>query len=221
MKWKRIYCKYVKRCLDFWLSLIGILILTPVLLIFTVTGFFIMKGNPFFFQERPGKDEVIFQLIKFRTMSNAKDKNGNLLPDIQRLNRYGRFLRSTSIDELPELFNILKGDMSFVGPRPLAVQYLPYYNNEERRRHSVLPGLTGLAQINGRNAVNWPERFKYDLRYVDNLSFVMDVTIIAKTAFKVFKRGEVNVRGTGNVIDFDKYRMQEKEFEHAYNDEKQ
>ena len=144
-------------------------------------------------------------------MSNAKDKDGNLLPDEIRLNKYGKFLRATSLDELPELWNILKGDMAIVGPRPLAVQYLPYYTEEERKRHSVLPGLTGLAQINGRNAANWPERFAYDLQYVASVSFANDVRIILKTIGKVLKRGDITVRGTGKVIDFDKYRQPERE----------
>lgn len=220
MKQKSVYSKYIKRCFDFFVSLTGIIILAPVLLLFTIIGMLAMKGNPFFFQERPGKDEVIFRLVKFRTMSNAKDENGKLLSDIQRLNGYGKFLRASSIDELPELFNILKGDMSIVGPRPLAVQYLPYYNSEERRRHSVLPGLTGLAQINGRNAVNWPERFQYDIRYVDNVSLRMDISIIVKTFFRVLKRGDIRVRGTGTVMDFDKYRMQERGFKNDDNNKK-
>lgn len=220
MKQKSVYSKYIKRCFDFFVSLTGIIILAPVLLLFTIIGMLAMKGNPFFFQERPGKDEVIFRLVKFRSMSNAKDENGKLLSDIQRLNGYGKFLRASSIDELPELFNILKGDMSIVGPRPLAVQYLPYYNSEERRRHSVLPGLTGLAQINGRNAVNWPERFQYDIRYVDNVSLRMDISIIVKTFFRVLKRGDIRVRGTGTVMDFDKYRMQERGFKNDDNNKK-
>ena len=170
-----------------------------------------MKGNPFFYQRRPGKNEKIFGLIKFRTMSNAKDKDGNLLPDDQRLNNYGRILRKLSLDELPELINIFKGDMSIVGPRPLAVQYLGYYNEIESRRHLVLPGLTGLAQINGRNCINWPERFAYDVKYVENVSFLFDVSIILKTIVKVLKRSDVAVRATGTIVDFDKYRQLESE----------
>ena len=144
-------------------------------------------------------------------MSNARDADGNLLPDNVRLGRYGKFLRSTSLDELPELINILKGDMSLVGPRPLAVQYLPAYTEEERRRHDVLPGLTGLAQVNGRNCLNWPERFAYDLEYVDNLTFAMDVRIVFKTVMKVLKRSDVTVRASGTIVDFDKYRALENE----------
>ena len=204
-----MYRKYIKRVLDFVLSLIALLVLSPVLLVLTVLGAIKMGGNPFFTQLRPGKDEKIFKLIKFRSMTNKKDADGNLLPDDQRLTRYGRILRSTSLDELPELINILKGDMSIVGPRPLAVQYLPYYTAEEKLRHTVLPGLTGLAQINGRNAANWPERFAYDLQYVSSISFMNDVRIIMKTIGKVLKRGDITVRGTGKVMDFDKYRQQE------------
>lgn len=206
-----IYRRYVKRVLDFILSLLALIVLSPVLLLLTVTGTFVMKGNPFFFQERPGKDEKIFKLIKFRSMDNRRDQNGELLPDYIRLNKYGRFLRATSLDELPELINILKGDMSIVGPRPLAVSYLPYYNETEKRRHTVLPGLTGLAQINGRNAVNWPERFAFDIQYVDNISFRMDITIILKTILKVLKKSDIAVRGTTCIKDFSTYRKEQLE----------
>ena len=168
-----------------------------------------MKGNPFFTQPRPGKDERIFRLIKFRTMTNARDAEGNLLPDAQRLTRYGRFLRSTSIDELPELLNILIGDMSLIGPRPLAVQYLPFYNEQEQRRHSVLPGLTGLAQVNGRNATTWEERFAHDLEYVDSISFITDVHILLLTVKTVFKRTGIGVRGVDSLPDFDQYRREQ------------
>lgn len=204
-----MYKKYVKRILDVAVSGCSLIVLSPIFIILTITGFFFMKGNPFFTQKRPGKDEKIFKLIKFRTMDNRRDKNGELLPDTVRLNKYGKMLRATSLDELPELINILKGDMSLVGPRPLAVQYLPYYNDEERKRHNVLPGLTGLAQINGRNAVNWPKRFAYDLEYVNNISFFYDCKIIIGTIGKVLQRGDITVRGTGKVVDFDKYRQKE------------
>lgn len=211
-----MYAKCVKRFLDFALSFVALLVLSPIFLILIAVGAVAMRGNPFFVQARPGKKgkdghERIFHLIKFRTMSNAKDKNGNLLPDQVRLNKYGRILRATSLDELPELINILKGDMSLVGPRPLAVQYLPYYTEEERRRHDVLPGLTGLAQINGRNCINWPQRFAYDLEYVDTISLGTDIRIVLKTVGKVLKRSDVSVRATGTVMDFDKYRMLENE----------
>lgn len=206
-----IYKKYVKRVLDFILSLLSLIVLFPLLLLLTIVGSFAMKGNPFFLQKRPGKNEKIFSLIKFRSMDNRKDQNGDMLPDYIRLNKYGRFLRATSMDELPELINILKGDMSIVGPRPLAVSYLPYYNETEKKRHTVLPGLTGLAQINGRNAVNWPERFAYDIEYVDNVSFRMDVTIIFRTILKVLKKSDVSVRGTTNIKDFSTFRKEELE----------
>lgn len=210
-----MYAKFFKRFFDFFLSLIALLVLSPVLLILIVVGAIAMGGNPFFTQLRPGKidkktgKEKIFKLVKFRTMSNKKDKDGNLLPDAERLNKYGRILRATSLDELPELWNILKGDMAIVGPRPLAVQYLPYYNETERKRHTVLPGLTGWAQVNGRNAVNWPERFAFDVEYVEHLSFWFDIKIIFKTIGKVLKRGDVAVRGTGKIVDFDQYRRDE------------
>ena len=166
----------------------ALIVLSPVFLILIVLGAIKMKGNPFFTQERPGKDGKIFKLIKFRSMTCEKDKNGNLLPDEQRMTKYGRILRSTSLDELPELINILKGDMSIVGPRPLLVRYLPRYNEEQRHRHDVRPGLTGHAQVNGRNAISWEERFKLDVEYVNNLSFAMDVKIIFQTVAAVLNR---------------------------------
>lgn len=189
-----MYAKFFKRVLDFVLSLIALIILSPVLLILTVVGAVVMKGNPFFTQLRPGKrdkktgEEKIFRLVKFRTMTCEKDKEGKLLPDEKRLTKYGKLLRSTSLDELPELWNILKGDMSIVGPRPLLVEYLPYYTEEERKRHNVRPGLTGLAQVSGRNSVNWERRFEYDVSYVDNLSFALDCKIIFNTGAIVLKR---------------------------------
>lgn len=208
-----MYARFFKRLLDFILSLFALIVLSPVMIILIVLGFVFMKGNPFFTQLRPGKDEKIFRLIKFRTMTNQKDKEGNFLPDDVRLTKYGKFLRSTSLDELPELINILIGDMSIVGPRPLAVRYLDFYNETERKRHSVLPGLTGLAQINGRNTVNWPERFAFDLEYVNNISLKLDIEIVLKTIMKVLKHSDVSIRGTGNIMDFDKYRILENEGE--------
>lgn len=183
--------KYIKRILDIISSLLAIIILSPLLGMLTVIGAFEMKGNPFFTQERPGKDEKIFKLVKFRTMTNAKDKDGNLLSDADRLTKYGKFLRNTSLDELPELFNILKGDMSVIGPRPLLVQYLPYYTEKEKHRHDVRPGLTGLAQVNGRNSLDWEHRFECDVEYVENLSFFSDVKILLKTIQKVIQRSDV------------------------------
>jgi len=188
-----MYNKFFKRFFDVFLSALALTVLSPILLILIILGAIVMGGNPFFLQERPGKNEKIFKLIKFRTMSNKKDKDGNLLSDDERLNRYGRILRKTSLDELLELFNILKGDMSIVGPRPLLVEYLPYYTEEEKRRHSVRPGLTGLAQINGRNAITWEEKFTWDLKYIDKINFFGDVKIIFQTVVKTLMRKDILV----------------------------
>ena len=176
-----MYAKFFKRLLDFIISLCALIILSPILLILIVTGAVAMCGNPFFTQQRPGKDEKIFKLIKFRSMNNKKDKDGNLLPDDKRLTAYGKWLRSTSLDELPELLNILIGDMAIVGPRPLLVRYLERYNAEQHRRHEVRPGLTGLAQVNGRNALSWEDKFKYDVKYVDTISMITDIKILFET----------------------------------------
>ena len=186
-----MYAKYIKRIMDFILSLCAIIVLSPLLLLLTIIGVIKMKGNPFFTQERPGRREKVFKLIKFRTMTNAKDKDGTLLPDEVRLNGYGKFLRSTSLDELPELFNICKGDMSIIGPRPLLVQYLPYYTEIEKHRHDVRPGLSGLAQVNGRNLVKWDQRLAMDVEYVNNITFIGDVQIIFKTIKKVFAKEDI------------------------------
>ena len=189
-----MYAKFFKRPMDFVLSLCAVIVLSPILLILIVVGAAAMKGNPFFTQLRPGKiskktgEEKIFKLIKFRTMTCEKDKDGNLLPDEQRLTKYGRFLRSTSLDELPELINILKGDMSIVGPRPLLVKYLPLYNAKQRTRHNVRPGLTGLAQVNGRNTTTWGERFDFDVKYISAITFFGDIKILFFTVYKVLKR---------------------------------
>ena len=177
--------KYIKRILDIISSLLAIILLSPLLGMLAVIGAFEMKGNPFFTQERPGKDEKIFELVKFRTMTDAKDESGELLSDAERLTKYGKFLRNTSLDELPELFNILKGDMSVIGPRPLLVKYLPRYNQYQHRRHEVRPGLSGWAQVNGRNAISWEDKFNYDVEYVDNYSIVMDVKILFMTILNV------------------------------------
>lgn len=202
-----MYAKCLKRPLDFILSLIGLILISPLLLVLAVIGAVAMRGNPFFVQERPGKkgkngQEKIFKLIKFRTMSNAKDKDGNLLPDDVRLNKYGKFLRSTSLDELPELFNIVKGDLSIVGPRPLLVRYLDRYNKEQRRRHDVRPGLTGLAQISGRNAITWEEKFRIDVEYVDNITFFGDVKIILGTVGAVLKRDGISSETSSTMEEF-------------------
>ena len=185
---KGIYRKYFKRPLDIVLALIAIIIFSPVMLIVSILVR-INLGSPVIFkQQRPGLNEKIFTLYKFRTMTDERGKNGELLPDSARLTKFGKFLRSTSLDELPELFNILKGDMSIVGPRPLLVEYLPLYNDYQKRRHEVRPGLTGLAQINGRNAINWEERFNLDVEYVDNITFFGDWKIIFLTIKKVLVR---------------------------------
>lgn len=180
--------KYIKRFFDILSSFLALVVLSPILLILVVVGAFVMKGNPFFTQQRPGKNEKIFKLIKFRTMTNAKDKDGNLLPDADRLTKYGEFLRNTSLDELPELINILKGDMSVIGPRPLLVEYIPRYNAHQHRRHEVRPGLSGWAQVNGRNTVSWEDKFDMDVEYVDNYNLVMDIKILFMTVFNVLKR---------------------------------
>lgn len=201
-----MYKYFFKRIFDFILSLCALIILSPLLIIFIIIGAIVMRGNPFFTQERPGKDEKIFKLIKFRSMSNLKDKDGNLLPDEERITSYGEFIRKTSIDELPELFNIVKGDMAIVGPRPLLVKYLPYYTERERIRHTVRPGLTGLAQIRGRNNLNWDPRLASDVEYVENLSLMNDIRIVLATVIKVFKKEDVSSIGAFTVKDLDEER---------------
>ena len=183
-----MYAKVIKRVLDFIISLCGIIVLSPLFLILIIVGAIKMKGNPFFTQDRPGYREKIFKLVKFRTMTNDKDVNGKLLPDEKRLIPYGKFLRSTSLDEIPELFNILKGDMAIVGPRPLLVRYLDRYSEEQHHRHDVRPGLTGYAQAHGRNALSWEDRFEMDLWYVKNISFATDLKILIDTIRTVLKK---------------------------------
>lgn len=197
-----MYAKCVKRLLDIVLSFAALAVLSPFLLILTVVGAIVMKGKPFFTQPRPGKYEKIFKLIKFRTMTCETDGDGNLLPDEQRLTGYGKFLRSTSIDELPELINILIGDMSIIGPRPLLVQYLPLYNDEQRHRHDVRPGLSGLAQVNGRNTVSWEQKFAYDVEYVNNITFLGDVKIVWQTVVNVLKREGISQEGQATMTEF-------------------
>ena len=204
-----MYGRFFKRILDCLLSLVALVVLSPVMIILVVIGAIAMKGNPFFTQARPGKiskktrREKIFKLIKFRTMSNAKDKEGRLLPDEVRLNSYGRFLRSTSLDELPELFNILIGQMSIVGPRPQLVRDMVFMTDDQRRRHSVRPGLTGLAQVNGRNNITWEQKFDWDLEYIDSkITFVKDIKIILKTIGRVLKRADVVREGPSSDMDF-------------------
>ena len=197
-----MYAKGFKRIIDFLLSFMALLVLSPVLLILMLLGWIIMKGNPFFTQLRPGKDEKIFKLIKFRTMTCETDENGNLLPDEKRLTKYGQILRSTSLDELPELLNILVGHMSIVGPRPLLVQYLPLYNETQRRRHEVRPGLTGLAQISGRNALSWEAKFALDVAYIDNITFLGDIKIIFGTVMAVLRREGISGESSATMEVF-------------------
>ena len=203
-----MYKNFFKRFFDIILSFIALAVLSPVLVILAIIGAIAMGGNPFFTQLRPGRinkktgKEKIFKLIKFRTMSNAKDKDGNLLPDDVRLNKYGRFLRSTSLDELPELINILIGDMSIVGPRPLLVQYIERYTEEQRHRHDVRPGLTGLAQVNGRNAISWEDRFNLDNQYVEKVSLLGDIKILFATVKAVFKRDGINSNTSATMEEF-------------------
>lgn len=196
------YEKYFKRPIDLFCGLMAVIVFSWLYVILIILGTIFMRGNPFFIQERPGKDGKIFKLIKFRTMDNRTDKNGKLLPDEVRLNKYGKFLRSTSLDELGELINILKGDMSIIGPRPLLVKYLPRYTEEQRRRHDVRPGLTGLAQVNGRNAISWEEKFKLDVEYVEHITFVGDVKILFDTVLKVFKREGISSETSATMEEF-------------------
>lgn len=197
-----IYAKYLKRILDLAVSFLAIVILSPFIILFSLIGAVLMRGNPFFIQKRPGKNEKIFKLIKFRTMTNRKDGNGNLLPDEQRLTGYGKFLRSTSIDEIPELFNILKGDMSIIGPRPLLVKYLPLYNDYQKHRHDVRPGLTGYAQVHGRNTLSWKRKFDMDIKYVEHITFIGDLKILAETVKKVIKREGISSETSVTMEEF-------------------
>lgn len=209
-----MYRNCLKRFFDFLLSLLAIIVLSPVLLILIICGAIGMKGNPFFTQLRPGKigkdgKEKIFKLIKFRSMTNEKDGNGNLLPDEKRLKGYGKFLRSASLDELPELFNILKGDMAIIGPRPQLVRDMVFMSEEQRKRHTVRPGLSGLAQANGRNNISWEQKFEYDLKYIEKITLFGDIGLILKTIGKVFKREDTVREGTVSDIDFGDWLLQE------------
>lgn len=208
-----MYKKWVKRCLDFLLSLCAIILLSPLLLVLTILVRLKLGSPVIFHQERPGKDEKIFTLCKFRTMTDERDENGELLPDAVRLTKFGRFLRGTSLDELPELFNILKGDMSIIGPRPLLVSYLPYYSKREKLRHSVRPGLTGLAQISGRNFIDWDRRMDKDIEYVEHLSFAMDLKVIWLTVKTVLGHTDEVAEDTnaveGNFAQIRRQRLEE------------
>ena len=205
-----MYEKYIKRVLDFILSLCALIVLSPLLIILMALGAVFMRGNPFFTQKRPGKNEKIFKLVKFRTMDNRKDENGELLSDEVRLNKYGRFLRSTSLDELPELLNIIKGDMAVVGPRPLLVRDMIFMTEEQRKRHEVRPGLTGLAQANGRNNITWEKKLEYDLQYINSgITMIKDLKIILQTVGKVLKQSDTVREGTASDMDLGDWLMME------------
>lgn len=199
-----MYKNFLKRILDFCISLVALVCLSPILLVVTIWLHFANKGaGAFFLQERPGKDAKIFKIIKFKTMTDERDSDGKLLPDAQRLTKAGKFVRSTSIDELPQLVNVLKGDMALIGPRPLRTHYLPLYSKEQNRRHDVRPGITGWAQCNGRNAISWTEKFKLDVWYVDHCSFMLDLKILLLTIKKVFIREGISLEGQATTVPFD------------------
>lgn len=220
-----MYQRFLKRLFDFFLSLLALLVLSPILIVLMIVGAIAMSGNPFFVQKRPGKkdkdgNEKLFSLIKFRTMSNKKDKDGNLLPDEERLNGYGKFLRSTSLDELPELLNILIGDMAIIGPRPQLVRDMVFMSKEQRHRHDVRPGLSGLAQVSGRNNITWEQKFEYDLEYIKHISLLGDLKIIFRTIGKVFKREDTVREGTVSDIDFGDWLLSNNLITKQYYDEK-
>ena len=200
-----MYTNFIKRLLDFILSLIGFAILSPIFIFTYLVILLINHGNPLFFQKRPGKNEKVFKIMKFKTMTDQRDSEGNLLPDEERLTKIGDFMRKSSLDEIPQLINVIKGDMSLVGPRPLRVHYLPHYTKREALRHTVRPGITGLAQVSGRNALGWDQKLEKDVEYVENLSFALDLSILMKTVAKVFKGSNVILDDT--MQTFDEYRM--------------
>lgn len=196
------YKIFTKRLIDIIISLICLIILTPILIIVTLNLLVANKGKVFFVQKRPGRNEQIFMILKFKTMNDKRDKDNNLLSDAERLTKMGKFIRKTSLDEIPQLINVLKGDMSLIGPRPLLIEYLPLYNEKQKRRHSVKPGITGLAQVNGRNAISWEQKFEYDVQYVDELSFWGDMKILFLTFLKVFKSEGINQKGEATMQPF-------------------
>ncbi len=204
-----MYKFFLKRVLDFVIAFMALLILFPVFIILTIILYFENEGKPFFTQDRPGKDEKIFNVLKFKTMTDKKDENGELLPDIERLTKLGTFVREKSLDEIPQLINVLKGDMSIIGPRPLRTFYLPYYSKIEKKRHTVRPGITGLAQVNGRNVISWDQRFAYDIEYVENLSLFLDFKILIKTAQKVISSSDVAASNENGMDNFDVHRQKE------------
>lgn len=197
-----MYKAFFKRTIDFSGALIGLLFLSPLFIVITIGLYFANQGKPFFFQIRPGKNERLFKIIKFKTMNDKKDKTGILLPDAERLTKIGSFVRKTSLDEIPQLINVFKGDMSLIGPRPLLIQYLPLYNEVQKRRHEVQPGITGWAQINGRNAISWQQKFEYDVWYVDNMSLLLDIKILFLTVKKVFVREGISQDGQATMEVF-------------------
>lgn len=197
-----MYRKYLKRLLDFLAAFFGLLLLSPIFLFVMIGLYFANQGKPFFFQDRPGLNEKIFKIIKFKTMNDKKDKEGNLLPDAERLTPVGAFVRKTSLDEIPQLINVLKGDMSLIGPRPLLPQYLPLYNEQQRKRHLVRPGITGWAQVNGRNAISWQKKFELDVWYVENISFKTDLKVFLTTFKKVFKSEGISQEGQATAEFF-------------------
>lgn len=197
-----MYKYFTKRFIDFLGAFCGLLVLSPIFILVTIGLFVANQGKPFFFQPRPGKVGKIFKIIKFKTMNDKKDANGNLLPDAERLTAIGSFVRKTSLDEIPQLINVLKGDMSLIGPRPLLIQYLPLYNDHQARRHEVRPGITGWAQVNGRNAISWKQKFDYDVWYVDNMSFRLDVRVFFLTIKKVFVREGISAEGQATMEPF-------------------
>ena len=197
-----MYKNFFKRLFDLTAAVVGFLLISPIFLIVMIGLYFANKGKPFFFQLRPGKDERLFQIIKFKTMTDGKDATGNLLPDAQRLTALGSFVRKTSLDEIPQLINVIKGDMSLIGPRPLLPQYLPLYNTVQKRRHEVRPGITGWAQVNGRNAISWEQKFEYDVWYVNHLSLALDVKILILTVKKVFVREGISAEGQATISVF-------------------
>ena len=197
-----MYKNFIKPAIDFVLALVGFLFLSPVFVLVMIGLFFANDGKPFFFQLRPGKNGKIFKIIKFKTMTDKKDENGNLLPDTDRLTKIGSFVRKTSLDEIPQLLNVIKGDMSLVGPRPLLPKYLELYNDFQRRRNEVKPGITGWAQVNGRNSISWEKKFEYDVWYVDNVSFLLDIKILIMTVLKVVKSEGINEQGQATSNEF-------------------
>ena len=197
-----MYKHFFKRVFDFFIALIGLIVLSPIFIGVTIGLYFANQGKPFFFQARPGLNEKIFKIIKFKTMNDKKDKEGNLLSDAERLTSIGAFVRKTSLDELPQLINVLKGDMAIIGPRPLLPQYLPLYNETQKRRHNVRPGITGWAQVNGRNAISWTKKFELDVWYVDHLSFATDVKVFFTTFKKVFKSEGISQAGQATMEVF-------------------